>query len=230
MEARAVEDELLYREALRLRIDEGDLIVRQRLVQKLLVLAEDIDGASEPLRDSDLQRCFAENEGAWRLPATVELLHVVTSSRARAEALREQVEAFSRGAHDEKEAPPLGESFPTNRHVTSTIDEIERSFGADFASALPGLPLQTWSEPIESKVGWHLVRVIALAPERQARWEDVRSRLAIECQVRRREEAVRRYVARLLQEYEVYVGGERRKDLSPTNRTAPRGERSREDQ
>src|SRR5689334_14951090 len=43
VEARAIEDELLYREALRLRIAEGDIIVRQRLVQKLLVLAEDID-------------------------------------------------------------------------------------------------------------------------------------------------------------------------------------------
>src|SRR5688572_17333638 len=61
VDARAIEDELLYREALRLRIDEGDAIVRQRLLQKLLVLAEDMEGASRPLTDDELRACLARS-------------------------------------------------------------------------------------------------------------------------------------------------------------------------
>ena len=41
---RAIEDEILYREALRLGFDKDDNVVRQRLVQKVLFLAEDLAG------------------------------------------------------------------------------------------------------------------------------------------------------------------------------------------
>ena len=46
--ARAVEDEILYREGLLLGFDKNDSIVRQRVVQKTLFLAEELAGASEP--------------------------------------------------------------------------------------------------------------------------------------------------------------------------------------
>jgi hypothetical protein len=58
VEARAVEDEILYREALRLGLDHGDSIVRRRLVQKVLFLAEDLGGASREPREADLRAYF----------------------------------------------------------------------------------------------------------------------------------------------------------------------------
>src|SRR4051794_33212311 len=45
VERRAIEDEVLYREALRLGLDQGDPLVRGHLIQKVLLLAEDLGGA-----------------------------------------------------------------------------------------------------------------------------------------------------------------------------------------
>ncbi len=229
VEARAVEDELLYREALRLRIAEGDIIVRQRLVQKLLVLAEDIDGASRPLTDTELRDCFAKTPNKWKMPAEVRFIHVHGASREQVAALREQATAFSAEAGHDLEVPPLGDSFPTNRRVIAPIEDIGHAYGSEFAAALKGFPVRTWSDPIASKYGWHIVRVLTYSPEKPATLDDVRIEVALDCQVRRREEAVRRYVGRLFTEYDVYVGGERIRDFSPTDRIAPRGELSGED-
>src|SRR5579862_2136222 len=40
VDAKAFQDEVLYREALRLGLDQGDVLVRQHLIQKTLMLAE----------------------------------------------------------------------------------------------------------------------------------------------------------------------------------------------
>ncbi len=229
VETRAIEDELLYREAQRLRIAEGDLIVRQRLVQKLLVLAEDVDGASEPLNDAALQTCFEQTKEQWKLPASVQFVHVVASSRDAAFALRDQVQAFSADPAHDNEIPPFGESFATTRRVTATVEDVAHAFGPEFATAVAKLSERTWSDPIASKYGVHLVRVMKNQPERAATLDDVRGKLAVDCQLRRREDAVRRYVERLFKNYDVYIGDERIQHFSPTNRTAPRGEMSGED-
>jgi peptidyl-prolyl cis-trans isomerase C len=43
---------VLYREAMRLGLDRDDGLVREHLIQKMLLLAEDLGGASrEPTRD-----------------------------------------------------------------------------------------------------------------------------------------------------------------------------------
>jgi hypothetical protein len=43
----------LYREALRLGLDVGDPIVRQRLIQKVLFVAEDLGGATRTPREAE---------------------------------------------------------------------------------------------------------------------------------------------------------------------------------
>lgn len=229
VEARAIEDELLYREALRLRIAEGDIIVRQRLVQKLLVLAEDIDGASEPLTEAALADCFSKTKDRWKLPTSIQFVHVVGSSRDVVAGLRDQVVAFSSDPAHAHEIPPFGESFATNRRVTATLDDVAHAFGSEFAAAISKLAPGTWSEPIASKYGVHLVRVVEFQPEKPAALDDVRGKLMVDCQLRRREEAVRRYVERLFREYDVYIGNDRVGQFAPTHRTAPRGEMSGED-
>src|SRR5262249_60712241 len=53
---RAVEDEILYREALRLVLDRDDNLVRQRLIQKVPFPAPDLPGASRAPTPAALDR------------------------------------------------------------------------------------------------------------------------------------------------------------------------------
>jgi hypothetical protein len=143
--------------------------------------------------------------------------------------LLEQAKAWSADPAQKDQIPPLGESFPLSRRIAARVDKIEADYGSDFASALKNLPIQAWSEPVSSKFGWHLVRVLEYQPERPATMEDARGELALHCQIARREEAVRLYLDRLLPDYKVYVGRERVRELSRSGRVAPRGELSAED-
>src|SRR5512142_1453621 len=55
VDQRALEDEILYREGIRLGLDKNDGIVRQRIAQKVLFLAEEVAGASRPPDPASLQ-------------------------------------------------------------------------------------------------------------------------------------------------------------------------------
>jgi hypothetical protein len=67
-----LEDELLYREALRLGLDKTDGIVRARLVQKSLFLAEELAGASRPATEAELRAFFEQNRERWPRSARFE--------------------------------------------------------------------------------------------------------------------------------------------------------------
>src|SRR5688500_12671807 len=58
VETRAIEDEVLYREALRLGLDQSDPLIRQHLIQKVLLLAEDLGGAGRDPTEAELRRYF----------------------------------------------------------------------------------------------------------------------------------------------------------------------------
>jgi len=83
VDAGAIEDEILYREALRLGLDRDDPIVRQRLAQKLLLLVEDLGGASrDPSPDDVRAHCEATRE-RWRQPDRHHVVFAFARDRAR---------------------------------------------------------------------------------------------------------------------------------------------------
>ena len=148
---RAIEDEVLYREALRLGFDKDDNVVRQRLVQKVLFLAEDLAGVSRTPTDEELRRFFEATRGQWTRPARVRLIHVYAGPAHREDlsALRPEVVAAETAAPGQP--PALGEAFPLPRAVAMTRDELSGTYGPAFADAVFTLATGSWSEPIESK-------------------------------------------------------------------------------
>jgi peptidyl-prolyl cis-trans isomerase C len=54
-----------------------------------------------------------------------------------------------------------------------TSDHVARDFGPPFAKALFELPIGSWSGPIESGYGWHLIFVESLEPERIPDYDEV---------------------------------------------------------
>jgi hypothetical protein len=229
VEAHVVEDEILYREALRLGLDRGDSILRQRLIQKVLFLAEDLGGASREPREDDLRAYFEATRERWMLPESIRLVHVFASSREALDRLRPEVIAWSRGALAADAVPPFGEPLPISRSVSGRIAEIAVGYGPGFAEALGRQELGKWSEPIASKYGFHLVKVVDRRPARPAAFADVRGDLSLAYAVSRREEAVAAFLQQAFARYEVDVGGERLPSLEPSRRVAARTEGSAED-
>jgi hypothetical protein len=228
VEERAVEDEILYREALRLGLDRNDGIVRSRLEQKVLFLAEDMGGASREPTEEDLRSYFAKTQARWTEAAAVRFVHVFAAHEAAAEGLRDEVTAWSKTAAADG-VPPFGESFPLARTVVARVGEVSARYGADFGDRVQKAPVGEWIGPIASKYGYHLVRVVERLDERPATFEESRSEVTLAYLIARREEATGAYLRQAFARYRVWVGDERAL-LPPTvARTAARGAASGED-
>src|SRR5579862_1079142 len=215
---RAIEDEILYREALRLGLDKDDNIIRQRLIQKVLFLAEDLAGVSRAPTEDELRRFFAATREQWTRPAHIRLIHVYAGPSHRAELSALRPAAI---AADPTEPPALGEAFPLPRTVTTTRDELAGTYGAVFADAAFALAPGEWSEPIASKFGWHLVRVLDRQNAGPATFEDVRSQLPLTYLVASKKQAAADFLRQAATRYRITVDGKPLTSLPASDRMAP---------
>jgi peptidyl-prolyl cis-trans isomerase C len=208
------QDELLIREARRHGLDQDDRILRQRLVQKMLFVAEDLGGASRPLDEPELRAYLAAHADAYRRPARVVIVHVVGRDLAALAALRPELAAFDR-THP-GEIPPFGDALPVARRIAATLPELERDWGPAIAGLAAVLPVGAWSDPVRSPRGLHLIKLERRDPAAAARFEDVRDELAFDALRARREAAVARFVAGARARYTLAVD-----DGSPAPLVAP---------
>lgn len=216
IEARALEDEILYREGLRLGLERDDGIVRQRVIQKVLFFAEELGGASRPPSDAELRAFFAEHSARFTKPPRVHFRHAFARERA---ALPPQ----------SGEKPLGGQASPIGPELEADLPHVERTLGVRFAQAVAALPLGTWSAPIESAFGWHTVRVLSRAEGGPAEFREVLSRVIEQFSVHRRQSAIARYVERAFSRYLVDIDGTPVTSLRPPSRLANRNVPSGED-
>ena len=192
-----IEEEIYFREALRLSLDQGDIIVRRRLVQKLNFLTEDIATSQSP-SDDQLRAFHNDNAQRYRLPARYSFRHRYFSTDRRADA-----KADAEAALEDPEAK--GDPFMLQRAYAERSERaIGDLFGRPFAAALAALsPAPDWQGPLRSAYGWHLVKLEQAQPATQLPFEEVANRVASDFTVTRREEANAAYYEALRGRYEV---------------------------
>ncbi len=222
VDQRALEDEILYREGVRLGLDANDGIVRQRIVQKVLFLAEEMGGASRPASEAEIQAFFDENQDRW---ATGRRTRFAQIYQHRPEALA----AWATSQSDQAQDPPVGEPSPVGAEIDGDDGRIDAALGAGFAAALAAAPEGRWSGPVRSAFGWHLVRVLERRPARPARLDEVRSAVASAYGVARRKEATARFLAAAFARYHVEIDGKPLAGFTPSGRLALRAVSSGED-
>jgi len=217
VDARAIEDEILYREALRLELDRDDPIVRQRLVQKLLLLVEDLGGASRDPSPEDLRAHYEATRERWRRPERHRFVFAFARDRAGLPA--------SIGTTP----PDAGDPFPYPREMTATRDAGERLLGREAADAIASLPVLGTSEPVPSPFGWHRFRVLDRIDDGIAPLASVEKAVTLDFLLSRRERVVGAWLEKTAATYDVRVGGQAAARFVPTRRTAERYESSAED-
>jgi hypothetical protein len=201
---RFVDEEVLYREAVALGLDRGDPIVRRRLAQKMVFVAE--DGAAREPADAELAAYLAAHADRYCEAGRASFRHVFLGRDRRGPAAeadaRQLLAALQGGAPAEAAGDPFLQGAAFARR---TAAEIEAVFGAAFAAALPAAPLGTWSGPIASSFGVHLVRVEAREPGGLPPLAAVRGRVRADLLDERRGAAVREMRERLRARYHVEI-------------------------
>jgi peptidyl-prolyl cis-trans isomerase C len=178
---RSIHDEILFREAKRMGLGDGDEIVKRRLVQKLEFLATRVPSSSAP-SDQDLRRYYAAHRERFARPATVDFVHVYFSpdkggaAKAEARATAALGEIGRPGADTGR----LGDPFPLQAtYVGLTKSSVIQLFGGTpIVDALFELPPGAWAGPYRSGYGWHLIRITARKPAAAPPFEDIRDDVA----------------------------------------------------
>lgn len=201
------EEEVLFREARALGLDEGDTIIRRRMVQKMRFLVEDAIPVAEPT-EQDLLQVLAQHPGRFEAESAARFTQVILPSQ-RSEAEVQAVLAQARAGRPEA-AAALGISLataPAEGLLPRAL--IERRYGVKVAEAAVQGPLQTWQGPVLGPHGWHLVYVYqqAAPPAPDLADPRVARRARALWMTAERERNNREAMRRLMAQYEVVLPG-----------------------
>jgi len=218
---RLFQDEVLLREALRIGLDQGDPIVRRRLLQKMGFLMENLNPVPEPT-EAELQEHFQRHGDRFAQEGRISLVHVfLASDRSGATPATEAqcvLDKLSAGT----DPGDLGDPFiHGSRFVGRTEKELAAIFGSSFAHKLMDLEEGAWCGPIESSYGFHLVRITSKTEAREPTLGEVRPQVQEHLRAMKRERATRAAIQRLSDRYEIRLEeGDSRKEAVVLKRRA----------
>lgn len=202
-----IREEIAYREGTAMGLEQGDMIVRRRIRQKLELLTDEIVSFEQPT-DADLQQYLDAYPDSFRLEPRLDLRQVYISldkrgadANAYATELLEQVR--NQPGVDWK---AMGDLLPLPAEFNDVrLENLDRQFGSQFAASLLKLELGEWTGPVRSGYGLHLVKIDSLTPARDPELNEVRERVKIEWLERRRRNATDELYQRLAEKYTIYI-------------------------
>lgn len=202
---RYLDDEVLYREALALGLDRGDVIVRRRLVQKMEFLNEGSAPGAEPT-EADLVAWLAAHPDQYGTPARVSLVHVFASGDRHGDGLTRVATTLRDALGRDQDPDRLGDPFLRGHEFRQqTREQLAAVFGPEFAASVMALPVGGWSEPVRSTYGLHVVRVTERLAPRKPGLDEVRAAVERDWRAARRSRDAQEAHERLRRRYEIRV-------------------------
>ncbi len=209
-----VREEALYREAIAMGLDQGDDVIRQRLIQRLEFLFEDNDEPADVGRD-ELMKFYTEYSDDYIEPAIYTFTHVFFNTERRGDAEAHEAATQLLAELNEQSIPFSGSLGLGDRplyfqnYIERTRDFIAANLGQDLISMLDHVEpsTSTWYGPIQSPYGWHLV----LLTSRESAWlpnlEQIEDRVREDYRRMRKEQTQRQQLDEIISSYEVNVIG-----------------------
>ncbi len=195
-----VQEEILYREALLLDLDQEDRIIKRRLAQKITFLKQETipDDPSQ----KELEKFFEQNKNNYYVPATYSFSHHYFSNESSA---KERVaKAFNdyqtNGAELKGDPFFLGKNFYQN-----SADEIKKNFGELFFLAIENLALNKWSGPHESAFGEHIILLKEVTAGFSPPLEKVLLRVQQDYLLQAQDKAITEYINKIRSQYRVII-------------------------
>jgi len=201
-------EEVLYREAMSIGLDQDDSIIRRRLRQKMEFISEDLAAQMEPT-DEELQDYLVKHPEKFRDKDRITFSHIYLNPDRRGNSLKADVEntlAKLNTPGTKTDIATLGDGFLLEHDFESATEtEINKSFGEKFAEQLSQLEPSKWHGPIESGYGVHLVFIEERSEGRVPPFSEVRDVVKREWENDRRLEANKQFYQGLLKHYTVVI-------------------------
>ena len=210
---------VLSHEAVAMGLDKDDTVIRRRLAQKLEFLSQDLVEFTDPT-DEELAAYMSHNIAAYEAPAVATMTQIFYDPDKRdAQALEEadrQKNILNAREFDPDHVNGLGDSFFLQKYYPErSQSEIARLFGGGFAESVVDLPVATWSGPILSGCGVHLVYIHDRQAAVPPALDEVRDKVLQDWKDEKRKELSDSYITNLLARYDVKIEEVAAKDPNP---------------
>ena len=161
-----LDNEVLYREGLALRVDQGDTSIRERVIFKALNVVE-TQLRRPAVDEATLRAWFEKNRDKYDEPVRYDFQEAVLSGETTEATVRAFVAELNRGTPGEVKA---GLRVFKGRPRANLV----QSYGEGFAKALEALPPGEW-QALPTGAGWRAVRLDAVTAGKPASFETLRN-------------------------------------------------------
>ena len=200
-----IRDEVLYREALALKLDQNDDEVRRRLIDKMSYLTQDTADPA-PSSDADLRKFYDESPARFEAPELATFDQVFFSPAERGETVEAAAKAGIAALRSGRSPEEVGDHTPLRAtYENAPRDQVEVLFGDAVAEALFTLPPGDWTGPLKSDFGLHAVRLRARTARRLPPFEEIRDQVAAEFAAERRRVRNEAEYRRMRAHYDVVI-------------------------
>ena len=203
-----IKEQILSREAVVMGLDQGDVVVRRRLAQKMEFLFKDISSLAEPTEE-ELQAYFSENQSKYAHPPQVSFTQVYFNTGSRGvDAAAQAVQAVIQASSEPDTAITQGDTSilsPTCKHCSPR--QIGDRFGSGFAKHVLTLSPGAWHGPIQSAYGVHAVYIHNRRKAEMPQLKEIRNRVKEDLIGERQDENTRNVYRDIRSRYRVLVEG-----------------------
>lgn len=203
-----IREEVMYREALAMGLDQNDSVVRRRLAQKVEFISADLAALAEPT-ETELANYLSINSKKFEQPATINFSQIYISYDKHGDNVRAYAKNLLNKltqSDSTMNIKTFGDSLmldPQYKQITEP--GVSRLFGKDFASELFTQPVGTWQGPITSGFGLHLIRIDKKSESRLPELNAVREKVLAEWMAQQRRDMDKIFYQSLRQRYEVVI-------------------------
>jgi hypothetical protein len=198
-----VREEIFYREAMAMGLDQNDPMVRRRMRMKLEFMLEDLSG--QDAGDEVLSDFLGQNPDRFRDEARVSFHQVYLNPDLRPDLEKDARRLLSR-LNDDNDPETLGDRTLVPRtYQLAPQSEVARDFGDAFARQIVLLPVGEWSGPIYSPFGAHLVKIDSRTDARLPELAEIRDEVLRDYLAEKREQQKNLAYEKLRESYDVAV-------------------------
>jgi len=204
-----VREEVFYREALAMGLDNDDMVVRRRMAQKMEFISNDLASLAEP-DDTQLQAYLDEHSDKFAIPGRISYSQVYLNASERGDQVYSDAEALLAELSQttvDVDVSMEGDAFMGGYRFTNETDfAVGRIFGEAFAQRLFELPVGEWTGPVESGYGLHLVRIDSRTDSLAPSLDQVRDKVRIEWLAEQQRKTNDLLYTELRKRYEITIG------------------------
>jgi len=204
-----VRTRILYREAVAMGLDQGDLVIERRLAQKVELLAQGLITPEDPT-DEELRAWYDANQGDFKQPDLYTVTHVFFDPDRREETILEDAEAALAKLSALDVVPEdfanYGDRFMLqNFYPGRTEHELRNLFGGGFVERIITLEPDRWHGPVLSGYGTHLVHISDIVRPPVAAFETAKPQIREQWLKAKIDELSDKFIDNLIARYEIEV-------------------------